>query len=68
VNEVSKSQLVRALDVLAVGPLMVAGGSALRRTSPTLGLTLVALGVATVIYNGHNFLETRELQREALEE
>lgn len=54
-----KPQEVRLLDVLAIGPLMIYGGAELRRRHPVAGTLLALSGVATVLYNGKNFLEAR---------
>jgi hypothetical protein len=55
VNEVVKTQGIRVLDVLVIGPLMVWGGAQLRREYPVLGPVLAAFGVATVVYNARNY-------------
>jgi len=41
---------------------MVYGGAKLHQGSKLLGWTLIALGVATVLYNGRNYL-VRQQQR-----
>lgn len=56
-----KAQWVRIADVVLVGPVMVWGG--LRLRGP-LGWTLVALGVATVLYNGRNYARLWEPGRD----
>lgn len=53
-----KSQPVRLLDVLLLGPFLVAAG-AKKSTLPTwMRVGLVGAGVATVGYNLHNYLQT----------
>lgn len=59
-GEVSKTQAVRVMDVLIIGPLMGLGGLALRKTQPVLGSTLVLFGVTTTIYNARNFTRANE--------
>lgn len=48
-----KTQLIRLLDVVFIGPMMVWGGLRLRGPG---GYALAALGIATVIYNGRNYI------------
>lgn len=55
VEQVSKAQRIRVLDVLLIGPLMIGGGLAWRNERPALGLALATLGVATVWYNAKNY-------------
>lgn len=52
--EVQKSQAVRLADVLLLGPFMVWAG--LNHPSELARLGLVMAGVATVAYNGANYL------------
>lgn len=59
VDQVSKAQWIRVLDVVVIGPLMIGGGLAWRKRRPLLGLALAAFGVATVWYNGKNYLANR---------
>ena len=58
-----KTQNIRLADVFAIGPLMVWGGMKLREDNPLLGPALAALGVATVWYNGRNYLRVRSGDR-----
>lgn len=55
-SDQGKAQWVRIADVIFIGPLMAYGGLELRREAPILGTMLAALGVATVLYNGRNYL------------
>lgn len=60
-----KAQEVRLLDVFLIGPLMVWGGTALHRQGhPLAGPLLTALGAATVVYNGRNYVRVRRALRE----
>ena len=58
-----KSQWIRFLDVVFIGPLMVWGGMQARSKSEILGYTLAALGVGTVLYNGYNYLVVQEIKK-----
>jgi hypothetical protein len=59
-GEVSKTQAVRVMDVLIIGPLMMLGGAALRQTQPVLGSGLMLFGVTTTVYNARNFTRANE--------
>jgi hypothetical protein len=48
-----KSQTVRALDVLVVGPFMLYASQRLRGPAGSL---MLLLGVLTIAYNGANYL------------
>ena len=50
---VEKSQSVRALDVLVVGPYLIYASTRLRGLDRSL---MLLLGVLTIAYNGANFL------------
>jgi hypothetical protein len=54
-----KSQAVRVLDVVLIGPLMVAGGLAWRDRAPLAGWALAGLGLGTVVYNAINWGRVR---------
>ena len=55
-----KSQAVRLIDVYALGPFMVWSGVALARSGrPAAGAVLGASGLATIVYNGRNYLRLR---------
>ena len=54
-TEQGKTQAVRLLDVVLIGPLMTVGGlEAARCGRRWIGYTLAAFGIATMIYNGRN--------------
>lgn len=62
-----KPQAVRLADVFVIGPAMYIGGRQLARRGPVrfrpLGNFLALAGIATVLYNGRNYLRTREIER-----
>ena len=58
-DPIEKTQAIRILDVVAIGPAMVWGGSLLLRSRPRLGWFLIASGAATVIYNLANYSRAR---------
>ena len=56
-DPIQKTQLIRAADVVLIGPAMWAGGLALYPRRPLLGGFLVVTGVTTILYNLKNLLE-----------
>ena len=60
---VGKAQLIRVLDVILIGPVMMRAAWELRASSPILSAVLGASGAATVIYNWANYV--REDRRRA---
>lgn len=59
-----KSQKVRLLDVVFIGPMMIWGGHALNDRGHHIGgATLAILGLSTILYNARNF-ETVRLRQE----
>jgi len=61
-----KAQGVRVLDVVVIGPVMIAGGWALAGRRPVLGPLLVAMGFGTIVYNARNWVAVSDRQRGAL--
>ena len=65
IDRLQKTQVVRALDMVFIGPLMIIGGYDLRQRRPILGELLSYLGAGTIIYNATNFWRVeRALERE----
>ena len=55
-----KAQLVRLLDVVALGPLMVWVGTA-RQVPPWARSALVLAGFGTILYNWRNYQSVRRV-------
>lgn len=51
-----KSQIVRLIDVFAIGPSLVYLGYT-ARLPDAWKVWLVGVGIATIVYNGRNYLE-----------
>lgn len=58
-----KSQLVRVVDVVALGPFMVWAGYQARELPTWARVALVLAGGATVAYNGINLAAVHERRR-----
>jgi hypothetical protein len=59
---IGKSQWVRALDVLVIGPLMIWGAFALGKCRrPFVGAALGTIGLFTIGYNALNYARVREV-------
>ena len=64
VTDVSKGQNIRMLDVLVIGPFMIYASQTAKLNTFERNILFV-LGVATIIYNGKNYYETkRNLENE----
>jgi len=59
-NDVVKTQQVRILDVVVIGPLMIWGGLALSGRSKLAGAALTFFGASTIWYNARNYRRTEE--------
>ena len=59
-----KSQAVRLVDVLAIGPLLVYAGARKSDLGTGLRTALVGVGVATIGYNLYNFMGNRPTSEE----
>ena len=54
-TEIEKSQIVRAIDVLFIGPFLIYVGLQ-RKNSELEDMLLIGLGALTIVYNGRNYL------------
>lgn len=63
-----KAQWIRVLDVILIGPLMVAGGMSLTKKSPFWGIALGAMGIGTVLFNGRNWLLVEQAKRQSVQQ
>ena len=52
----SKGQLIRIIDVVAIGPFMIYAGTRKSNLPPWARVGLIVLGGSTIIYNGRNYL------------
>lgn len=59
-----KTQGIRVLDVLAVGPLIITAGLS-PQTDTAFRMALIFTGAATVTFNGRNFLAQQMAERNA---
>ncbi len=59
-DDQGKAQWVRVADVFVIGPLMLWAGLELgERKHPARGTALALIGLATVAYNGLNYIRLR---------
>lgn len=65
-SRTAKAQIVRALDVVLIGPLMFWGGYKLYKEHEVAGGLLALLGVTTVWYNARNYLRVERARNEKL--
>lgn len=58
INEFQKSQTVRFIDIVLVGPLLVYAGIRYFSILPKLiSISLIIIGLATIVYNGNYYLK-----------
>jgi uncharacterized protein related to proFAR isomerase len=61
VTEYSKSQTIRLVDVFVIAPILIYAGVKYQKIMPkALSLSLIAIGVATAVYNGKNYLKNKQ--------
>jgi hypothetical protein len=56
-----KSQNIRLLDVVFIGPVMIFAAMRLPKKDTGLAWILAGLGVSTIAYNARNYLRVAEL-------
>ena len=59
-DELAKSQAVRVLDVILIGPVMAWAATRLPKEDAPMAWLLGGLGIATVVYNARNYLRIQE--------
>jgi hypothetical protein len=59
-----KAQLIRLLDVVAIGPAMIYAGLSLRDRDKEIGAFLVVSGIGTITYNLRNLVAQLDAQEE----
>jgi len=62
-DELAKSQAVRVLDVILIGPVMAWAATRLPKRDAPMAWLLGGLGIATVLYNARNYLRIAELAK-----
>ena len=59
VDELSKSQMIRLVDVFVIAPICIYAGT--QNSLPQwLRLSLIGIGAATAYYNGKNYLANKK--------
>lgn len=59
VMEMSKSQNIRLLDVFFIGPFIIYAGYKAKGLTELERYILYGIGVATILYNGKNYLKIK---------
>ena len=59
-NEVSKTQNIRLIDVLLLGPLMIVAG--VGKPNKFVKMSMIVGGIATIVYNWNNYIKQRDTQ------
>ena len=60
IEEVSKSQNVRLLNVFFIGPFIMYVGKKAKGITPLERNILYLIGLGSIIYNGKNYLENKD--------
>ena len=61
IEELSKSQNIRLVDIFFIGPFLIYMGNKAQGISPLQRNLVYAIGIATIIYNGKNYLENKHV-------
>ena len=64
-KELSKSQNIRLLDVFFIGPFMIYVSQKAKGINNLEKFTLLGLGIATIYYNGNNYLDNKKRKENA---
>lgn len=57
--EYQKSQNIRLADVFLIGPFLIYVGTR-KEISQPIRLGLIGIGIATILYNGSNYLKNKQ--------
>jgi ABC-type enterobactin transport system permease subunit len=52
-------QTIRLIDVFFIAPVLIYAAGRKELSEP-LRLTILGIGIATLVYNGHNYLKAKE--------
>ena len=59
VDELSKSQMIRLIDVFLIAPVCIYAGT-IKTLPKWLRVSLIGIGAATAYYNGKNYLDNKK--------
>lgn len=52
-------QIIRLIDVFAVGPALIYAGTSCKDMKPIIKIFLITTGIATIVFNGRNYLKIK---------
>jgi hypothetical protein len=55
-------QTIRLIDVFVIAPILIYASTRERINKPTR-YAILAIGIATLVYNGHNYLKVTKNER-----
>jgi hypothetical protein len=59
-NEFQKSQFIRLVDVFVIAPICIYAGLKTKDLPKSVSISLILIGVATLYYNGKNYLINKD--------